>query len=85
MKPKICIHPCTSLVLIPMPHDFEQAEYSETFHRGGHGRSLHVRIRASGLVSGEHKNGETTFSESSRTQLIMRSSTPPKHEALQLV
>lgn len=68
-----------------MPHDLEHGEKSEKFQRGGHGRSLHVRIRASGFVSGEHKNGETTLPVSSRTQFIISSSTPPKQDALQLV
>lgn len=42
-------------------------------------------MRASGFVSGEHRNGETTLPVSSRTQFIINSSTPPKHDALQLV
>lgn len=70
---------------MPIPHDLEHGEKSEWFQRGGHGRSLHVRMRASGLVSGEHKNGDTTLPVSSRTQLMISSSTPPKHDALQLV
>jgi hypothetical protein len=38
----------TRLVCVPPPHDREHSPKSETFHRGGHGWSLHVRTFTSG-------------------------------------
>ena len=34
---------CTVLVWVPPPQDCEHAVKSDTFQRGGHGFSLHVR------------------------------------------
>ena len=42
---------CTVLVWVPPPQDCEHAVKSDTFQRGGHGFSLHVRTWTRGRVN----------------------------------
>lgn len=66
----------TSRIWSPMPQLCEHGMKSLTFHRGGHGWSLHVCVNTSGWSLREHKYGETIFLSSSRVHSTNDSCTP---------